>query len=119
MPIPYETAEAHAPGLIRRVLAAGVPRGTLVNVNFPGSRPDDVRGIAVTRQGALTHGLSVEERIDSRRRRYYWLAYGRSEADPEPGSDVHALREGRIAVTPLRLDMTDADGLDRLAAAFA
>lgn len=114
-PIPYETAEAHAPDLIRRVLEVGIPRSTLVNINFPDAAPDAVRGVEVTRQGQLTHGLRAEGRIDSRHKRYYWLTYGRAEAETVPGTDVHALREGRISVTPLRLDMTDPDGLGRLA----
>jgi 5'-nucleotidase len=117
-PIPYETAEHHAPDLIRKVLAAGIPRGTLINLNFPGVAPDAVTGVEVTRQGALTHGLSVEERIDSRRRRYYWLAYRRSSAETLPGTDIHAVNEGRISVTPLRLDLTDDAGLARLTAAI-
>ncbi|HUG62322.1 MAG TPA: 5'/3'-nucleotidase SurE [Methylomirabilota bacterium] len=114
-PIPFETAEAHAPALIGRILDAGIPRGTLVNVNFPNCGPDAVEGVEVTRQGLFTHGLTAEARIDSRRKRYYWLTYGRSEAEPSPGTDVHALRAMRISVSPLRLDMTDPDGLDRLA----
>lgn len=113
--IPYETAEAHAPDIVRRVLAAGIPRGTLVNLNFPDCAPDDVVGTEITRQGTATHGLTAEARIDSRRKPYYWLAYARSTTPPEPGTDVHALAAGRISVTPLRLDMTDHDGLARLA----
>lgn len=116
--IPYATAEAHAPDLIRKVLAAGIPRGTLVNVNFPARAPGDVAGIEVTRQGSASHALRTEARIDSRRRPYYWLAYARAEAPPAPGTDSHAVLAGRISVTPLRLDMTDVDGLDRLAAAI-
>ncbi len=115
-PIPYETAEAHAPALVRRILEVGIPRSTLVNVNFPNLAPDAVAGVEVTRQGSLTHGLKADGRVDSRGRRYYWLAYGRADTEPEPGTDVHALREGRISVTPLRLDMTDGEGLSRLAA---
>jgi 5'-nucleotidase len=114
-PIPFDIAETHAPDVIARVLDAGIPRGTLVNVNFPASR---AAGVEVTRQGAESHGLTTEARIDSRRRPYYWLAYSRSDTELVPGTDIHAIREGRISVTPLRLDMTDPDGLDRLGRAF-
>lgn len=116
--IPFATAEAHAPGLIRRLVEAGIPRGTLVNLNFPDRAADAVAGVEVTRQGTATHGLRAEARVDSRRRPYYWLAYARSETPPLPGTDVHAVRAGRISVTPLRLDMTDADGVARLSAAL-
>ncbi len=60
----------------------------------------------MTRQGTSSHGLKVEARVDSRRKPYYWLAYARAETAPEAGTDAHAVTNGRIAVTPLRLDMT-------------
>jgi 5'-nucleotidase len=116
--IPFETAEAHGPAIVRRVFEAGIPRGTLVNVNFPARSPDAVAGVEVTRQGASTHGLKAEARIDSRRKPYYWLAYARAETSPAPGTDTHAVKAGRISVTPLRLDMTDTEGLVRLGALF-
>lgn len=116
--IPFATAELHAPAIVRRVVEAGVPRGTLVNVNFPACKPEAVSGIEVTRQGTASHGLKVEARVDSRRKPYYWLAYARAETPPAAGTDAHAVMGGRIAVTPLRLDMTDTDGLKRLAALF-
>lgn len=118
-PIPFEIAEEHGPDVIAKVLSVGIPRGTLVNVNFPAARADGIGGIEVTRQGAESHGLTAEARIDSRRRPYYWLAYSRAESELVPGTDIHAIREGRISVTPLRLDMTDPEGLDRLGRAFA
>lgn len=116
--IPFETAEAHAPGLIAKVLEAGIPRGTLVNLNFPARAPDAVAGIEVTRQGSATHALRTEARIDSRRKPYYWLAYARAEEPPAPGTDTHAIVSGKISITPLRLDMTDTDGIARLAGLF-
>jgi 5'-nucleotidase len=116
--IPFATAEAHAPALIRRILAAGIPAGTLVNLNFPKCAADAVQGVEVTRQGTDSHALKAEARLDSRRKPYYWLAYSRAEKAPEPGTDKHALAADRISVTPLRLDMTDHSGLERLAHMF-
>lgn len=116
--IPFETAEAHGPRIIRRVIELGIPRGTLVNVNFPARAPGEVAGVEVARQGAMTHALKAEARIDSRRKPYYWLAYTRAETPPVPGTDFHALAAGRIAVTPLRLDMTDPEGMERLSQGF-
>lgn len=115
---PFHTAEAHAPDLVRRILTAGIPRGTLVNLNFPNREPGDVAGVEVTRQGTATHGLKAEARIDSRRKPYYWLAYARAGTPPAAGTDSHAIANGRISVTPLRLDMTDTDGLARLEGVF-
>lgn len=113
--IPFETAEEHGPALVRRIAEAGIPPATFVNINFPDREPDAVAGVEVTRQGTSTHGLKAEARLDSRRKPYYWLAYARADSVPVPGTDIHAISAGRISVTPLRLDMTDWDGLDRLA----
>lgn len=117
--IPFATAEAHGPAVIAKVLEAGIPRATLVNVNFPNRRPEEVTDVVAVRQGASTHGLRTEARVDSRRRPYYWLAYSRAEQAPEPGTDIHAIVAGKIAVTPLRLDMTHEDELGKLRRIFA
>jgi len=114
--IPFATAEAHAPGLVRKLFEAGIPAGTLLNLNFPARSIEEVVGVEVTRQGTSTHGLKAEARMDSRRKPYYWLAYGRADEPAAPGTDVHAVQAGRIAVTPLRLDLTDHAGLERIAA---
>ncbi|MBH0238971.1 5'/3'-nucleotidase SurE [Methylobrevis albus] len=116
--IPFETAEAHAPAVIRKVFAAGIPKGTLVNLNFPNRAPDAVEGVEVTRQGASLHGLGIEARMDIRRKPYYWLFYGRTFKEPAPGTDVDALARGYVSVTPLRLDMTDDESLGWLGSAI-
>jgi 5'-nucleotidase len=116
----WETALRYAPELIRRVLAEGVPRDVLVNVNFPDCAPDAVQGIAVTAQGKRDQELlHIEGRRDGRGNPYYWIGFSRG-AKPEPrqGSDLLALLENRIAVTPLRLDLTDEPFMTRLAEVF-
>jgi 5'-nucleotidase len=116
----WETSIAHAPNLIRRVLAAGMPRDVLVNVNFPDCAPDDVRGIAVTTQGKRDQELlRIEPRHDGRGNPYYWVAFARGELANVPGgSDLAALADNRISVTPLRLDLTDEPFMTRLAEVF-
>ncbi|SON55957.1 5'-nucleotidase SurE [Hartmannibacter diazotrophicus] len=113
-PIPFATAEAHAPELIDRLMTAGIAPGTLININFPDRAAEAVEGISVCRQGTSAHGLRIDARVDSRRKPYYWLAYARAFREPEAGTDVHALQSGHIAVTPLKLDMTYTDGLGAL-----
>ncbi|ODN69268.1 5'/3'-nucleotidase SurE [Methylobrevis pamukkalensis] len=117
--IPFETAEVHAPGLIEKVLAAGIAPGTLINVNFPNRAPDEVSGISVCRQGSSVHGMRIDARIDSRRKPYYWLTYSRAFKEPDVGTDTHALESGHISVTPLKLDMTFTEGLADLEKVFA
>jgi 5'-nucleotidase len=115
----FATAEAHAPALIRRLLAEGIPSGVLVNVNFPDCAPNEVKGIAVATQGRRDPGLlRIEPRHDGRGNPYYWIAFEKKARTGADGTDMWAIENRRIAVTPLRLDMTDEPFMTRLAALF-
>ena len=116
----WETGLRFGPDIVRRVLSEGVPRDVLVNVNFPDCPPDAVQGIAVSAQGRrLQERLQIEERQDGRGNPYYWIAYVRGPVTKFPeGTDVLALSENRISVTPLKLDLTDEPFMTRLAALF-
>jgi 5'-nucleotidase len=117
----WDTAITFAPDIIRRVLAKGIPRDVLVNVNFPNCAPTDVKGISVAAQGRrLQERLHVDAREDGRGNAYYWIAYVRTRGLPPcDGTDVSALAANRIAVTPLRLDMTDEPYMTKLAGVFS
>lgn len=111
--------ERHAPALIRSLLAVDLPDGTLLNLNFPKCSADAVAGTEVTSQGKLDFGLSIDERADGRGFPYFWLRFGERFGDFRAGTDIHALRENRISVTPLKLDLTDYSVQDRLARALS
>jgi 5'-nucleotidase len=116
---PWQTAIKFAPDIVRRVLEEGMPRDVLVNINFPNCPPDEVAGIAVSCQGKRDQELlRIEARHDGRGNPYYWIAFARAMAEAAPGTDLHALAQNRIAVTPLRLDMTDEPFMTRLAQMF-
>jgi len=112
--VPWETCEAHGPRVVEQLIQSDFPSKVLVNVNFPNCGKDDVKGTSCVRQGAFNHGLYAEKRHDGRGFPYYWLKFGREVADTREGSDVMALRAGHIAVTPLKLDLTDYAFMDRL-----
>jgi 5'-nucleotidase len=117
--VPWEVAEAHAPALLDRLIKADLPAGVFLNLNFPNCRPEEVRGTAVTAQGKLVHGLWIEERADGRNFPYYWLRFGREPGEMKPGTDMAALREKMISVTPLKLDLTAHELKDSLQKAIA
>jgi 5'-nucleotidase len=116
----WDTAAAHGPAIIRRELAEGMPRDVLININFPDCVPGDVKGIEVTSQGKRDQEwLRIDPRHDGRGNPYYWIAFARGPRPPSPdGTDLQALRENRISVTPLRIDLTDERFKSRLTALF-
>ena len=105
--IKWQTALAHGPGLIRKLLALEWAPSTCMNINFPDREPDDVVATVVTGQGRRDPGLlAIDERQDTWGNPYYWLAFARRRSATEEGTDLWAVYSGRISVTPLFLDLT-------------
>jgi 5'-nucleotidase len=116
--VPWEVAETYAPDLIKKLIDVDLPDGTFLNLNFPNCAPKDVQGVTVTDQGKLDFGLTVEERKDGRGLPYYWLRFGERLGTFREGTDIHAVKNGKISVTPLKLDLTDYTVKDRVAQAL-
>lgn len=115
----WSCAETHAPFVVRRLIATGIPPNVLVNVNFPACPPQDVKGVAVTMQGRRANDLMyIDDRMDGRGHPYHWISFQRSEFTVGAGTDLEALAQNKISVTPLKLDFTDHPTVTRLASAF-
>src|SRR5215469_12970930 len=117
--IQWATAERHAPEVIRRLVAQPWPKNTLINVNFPDLPPTEVKGIAVARQGRHKIGDQLMERTDPRGRPYYWIGPLRETDDSVDGTDIGEITKGRITLTPILLDLTNASALAALRRVFA
>jgi len=116
----WDCALQHAPGIIRRLLEEGIPDGILFNLNFPNVPPSEVAGVAVTAQGRRDQELMrLEPRRDGRGNPYYWIAFQRGKHEPANGTDLRALAEKKISVTPLELDLTHEPTMTRFAQLFA
>lgn len=116
----WDCALQHAPGIIRRLLEEGIPDGILFNLNFPNVAPSEVAGVAVTAQGRRDQELMrLEPRRDGRGNPYYWIAFQRGKHEPANGTDLRALAEKKISVTPLELDLTHEPTMTRFARLFA
>lgn len=117
--VPYETAEALAPALITKLLDVDLPKGTFLNLNFPSCKPADIAGVRVTGQGKVGYNIDIEERADGRGFPYYWLRFGRDLSELRDGSDVHAVKNDFVSVTPLKFDFTAHELHDQLVKALA
>lgn len=117
--LPWETAEAHGPSVIRKLLKTKWPKHIVPNVNIPDVPVQDVKGIQVTRQGHRDFQMTgVEKRDYPRGGHYFWLTYGAKKSNPPAGTDLRAIYDGYISVTPLHTDLTHFVTLDEMARAI-
>jgi 5'-nucleotidase len=87
-----------------KALSEGLPKGTLLNVNFP---KENIKGVRVTKQGFKDARPVITEHIDPRGKLYYWIGEQRKGFHAEGGTDFEAIDEGYVSVTPMRSDLTD------------
>ena len=117
--VPFAAAEGWAAKVLAPLLEQPLVPGTLVNVNFPALPADDVRGVRVVRQGIRDYGRTqIIQRTDPRGYRYYWLGLGPMVETPGHSTDLEAIADGYISVTPLHLDLTHEPSLDTLRERF-
>ncbi len=117
-PIPWQTAARFASEVISRLTQLPWPEHTLINVNFPFAAPEDVRGIAVTSQGKRAIADNLTERLDPRGRPYYWIGPVREDGLAEPGTDLAAINDKQVSVTPIYLNLTHMPVLASLKKVF-
>lgn len=111
----WETAEAYGPPIISRLLAETWQPGVVMNLNFPARAPEAVTEVEVTTQGFRQIGeMHAVKRTDLRGRDYYWMSFRGSKQDHAPGTDLRAMDEGRISVTPLHIDLTHRSSIHDL-----
>lgn len=115
----WDTAEHLAPEVIAKLATTDWPTDTLMNVNFPNVKPDEVVGIAAVRQGRRKIGGNLVRALDPRNRPYYWIGPTRDEDASRPGTDIHAVANRHVSVTPIHLDLTHKAALADLGRLFA
>ena len=116
----FEVASAHGAAIVQKLVKMEFGPGVLMNVNFPDCRSGDVAGIDVTRQGKRDQNyLLLDERKDTRGGTYYWMGFAREKGNPPVGTDLAAVFNKRISVTPLHMNLTQLDAMDALRMALA
>ncbi|MEE8499366.1 MAG: 5'/3'-nucleotidase SurE [Kiloniellales bacterium] len=116
--IDWRAAERYAPDILRRLVSVPWTRDLLINVNFPPVPLEDVAGVRPCRQGRREVGTSISEGVDPGGRPYLWVGNFMSNASSDHGTDLAAVMEGAIAVTPLHMDLTHESTLKELAGLF-
>jgi 5'-nucleotidase len=118
--VPFDAAEAWGARVLGPLLDTPFAERTLVNVNFPALAADQIKGIRVVAQGFHDYGRSsIVEGTDPRGYPYFWFGLHDIEHTPGHQTDLEAIADGYIAVTPLQLDLTHRPALLALAERFA
>lgn len=103
----FSAARAWGPKVIAPLLETPYEQRTLVSVNFPALDADEVAGMRVARQGFHDYArASIVEARDPRGSRYYWFGLDAIEHTPDHGTDLEAIAEKYVSVTPLQLELT-------------
>jgi 5'-nucleotidase len=103
----FAPAEAYGPGVIKRLVEIGWPSDVVLNINFPNRDVSEITEVEVTRQGFRDAQIRhAEKRTDLRGRDYYWIGFRQLRSSPPEGTDLRALYDGKISVTPLHIDLT-------------
>jgi 5'-nucleotidase len=110
----FSYAAKFAARLAERVVAEGLPQGTLLNVNVPAVPEEKISGVRVTRQGSSSWEDTFDVRRDPAGREYFWLTGSMAIRDTDPETDQIAVRENFISVTPIHYELTDRALLERM-----
>lgn len=121
-PAKWATAEHWGPNVLDKMLNS-IPDQVLININFPNVIHKSVEGIKITRQGKRKYSDHVCKREDPRGIPYYWIGPGQQRYDnmlgcAEPGTDIEAIGQKYISVTPLSLDITHNKTFEQLKELF-
>lgn len=110
----YDTAAQVACELIHHILREPLPAATILNVNVPDVPFDQLQGYEVTRLGTRHRAAPTIRQIDPRGHEVYWVGPPGAEQDSGIGTDFYAIRQGKVSVTPLRVDLTHYEAFDVL-----
>ena len=103
----YKTAATIACRIAKQVTEKGMPSHILLNVNVPNCRLSEVKGIKITRQDRGNYSINAVTRLDQGGRPYYWIGGERTQIDFGGDTDLHAIHNQRVSITPVQLDFTD------------
>ncbi len=111
----YDSAATAAKMVMEKLRSSPLPADTILNINVPDLPWDEIKGFEVTRLGHRHRGEAVIPITDPRGRPLFWIGPPGEEQDAGPGTDFHAIREQRVSITPIHVDLTRYQALDQVA----
>jgi 5'-nucleotidase len=104
----FHGAARFAVKVARYIAKKGLPRDTFLNINVPNIDEKKIKSYKITRQGRWNqNGNAVVEKVDPRGKKYYWIAGGRQGFAQRGDTDIEAVSDFYISITPLHLNLTD------------
>lgn len=118
-PARWSTVEHYAPDIIASLLKIKFQENVFININFPNMAVSAIQGITIAHQGQRRIEANLEERVDPRGGRYYWIGAIAYDGSGDEGTDLKANANGMISITPLSLDFTHLETMNQLKEVFA
>lgn len=110
----FDFAAECSKSLVNTLQKNSLPKDTLLNVNIPNSSKKDIKGVKITSLGVRRYSNSFVKRIDPRGQEYYWMGGEVVEEDQREDSDIHAIKENYISVTPIHFDLTEIELMNKI-----
>lgn len=116
----YDTNEDYTPAsewaikCIKELIKADVPRDKVYNINIPAIPADEIKGLKITRSGTVDYFEKYDQRVDPNGRSYYWINGNPTVIDNNENTDVVAVKNGYVSLTPLKIDLTDKNMIEVL-----
>jgi 5'-nucleotidase len=110
----YETAAFFTRKILKKIENHTLNSDVVLNVNVPNVSIDDIQGIEITRLGRRSYEDRLIEREDPKKNKYYWIEGKHTRDELDDGTDVKAIHEKKVSITPLYLDITAHEYIDKL-----
>ncbi len=110
----FKPAASFALKLARFITKKGIPAGIILNVNVPDTEGKEINLYKITKQGKNNHNNTIEERVDPRGVRYYWIGRKDERCEDDDASDLKTISQKLVSITPLQIDRTHCSSFEEL-----
>lgn len=117
-PLYFETASAFAIQIGKYFIEKSLPPDTLLNINVPNVEKSKICGVKFTHQGKIAYNNSIKEIHDPKGKRHYWIGGTQLHMEHDQDTDIQAVKDGYISITPIHLDLTNYEALNLLRSNF-